>query len=403
MKHRYFNIGDIILNEKVNFTILHKEYRIKNVENNKKETWYKYKCNNCGYVGWKSIGRIDNVNCPCCSSRPKVVVEGINDIPTTAPWMVKYFQGGYDEAKLYTKCSAKKIYPKCPDCGEVRKTSTAIYNLNKLKGFKCANCNDGASYPEKLMKNLLDQLDVDYEMEKSFKWCTFKKYNSNKLHKGFYDFFINNHNLIIEMDGGWHGKDNNLSKMTSEESNYIDNMKDKLALDQGYKVIRIESKYSNMEHIKSNILTSELTSYLDLTLIDWDICEKYAISNMCKEICLYRNDTNESTFNIAKKFHLNQKTIPKYLKIGNKFGWCIYDAKEEQRKNGSRNGKKNHQPTNEIPVSIYKNGIFIERYKSIKELERKSFNDLGIKILAIYVYRYFYGKQNTVKGYTFSK
>ena len=44
---------------------------------------------------------LNGKRCACCSN--SVVVEGINDIPTTAPWMVDYFPGGYEEAKRYTK------------------------------------------------------------------------------------------------------------------------------------------------------------------------------------------------------------------------------------------------------------------------------------------------------------
>lgn len=37
-------------------------------------------------------------------------VEGYNDITTTDPWMIPYFQGGYDETKQYMSMSGKTIY-----------------------------------------------------------------------------------------------------------------------------------------------------------------------------------------------------------------------------------------------------------------------------------------------------
>lgn len=45
------------------------------------------------------------------SSKPIVRV---NDIPTTSPWMIPYFQGGEEEAKKYKNQSHQKITPICP-------------------------------------------------------------------------------------------------------------------------------------------------------------------------------------------------------------------------------------------------------------------------------------------------
>ena len=63
---------------------------------------------------------LQNHGCPVCCRNPQIVVKGINDIPTTAPWMIPYFQGGYEEAKLYTFSSSYKINPICPDCGNIK-------------------------------------------------------------------------------------------------------------------------------------------------------------------------------------------------------------------------------------------------------------------------------------------
>ena len=41
--------------------------------------------------------------------------------------MVKYFQGGIDEARRYTYNSRQKIYPICPDCGRVKDKDIYVY------------------------------------------------------------------------------------------------------------------------------------------------------------------------------------------------------------------------------------------------------------------------------------
>lgn len=123
-------IGAKFKDDKRNFTIIDREYRQTTKEN---EKWYKYKCNNCGWdEGWIIEHALQRGNgCSCCSHSSKTVVEGINDIPTTAPWMVKFFQGGYDEAKLYSRQSSKKIFPICPDCDRIKDKSMNISDINK--------------------------------------------------------------------------------------------------------------------------------------------------------------------------------------------------------------------------------------------------------------------------------
>ena len=52
---------------------------------------------------------------------------------------------------------------------------------------------------------------------------------------------VNSTKYIIEMDGGFHYKDNNMNGITFKQSKEIDNQKDKLAADRGINVIRVFS------------------------------------------------------------------------------------------------------------------------------------------------------------------
>ena len=101
-----YNIGDILNNEQnKNIKIIGRYFK-----RNKKQRLkiYQYECLNCGFTGEKNEPELGVTWCPCCCSAPKVILNGINDITTTDPWMIPYFQGGYDEAKLYTSSSSKK-------------------------------------------------------------------------------------------------------------------------------------------------------------------------------------------------------------------------------------------------------------------------------------------------------
>ena len=55
------------------------------------------------------------------------MIDGINSIVAKEEthWMIKYFQGGYDEAKKYTKSSNQKIYFNCPTCGRIKNKFTS--------------------------------------------------------------------------------------------------------------------------------------------------------------------------------------------------------------------------------------------------------------------------------------
>ena len=92
-------IGNIINSYNRKLKIINREYRPKIAHSHSREfisneKWYKYKCLKCGNEDWiLETALCDNqhIGCNVCSTRPKKVVPGINDIPTTAPWMAKYF------------------------------------------------------------------------------------------------------------------------------------------------------------------------------------------------------------------------------------------------------------------------------------------------------------------------
>lgn len=395
-------IGENLRNNKRNITIINREYREKehkgkqgrkNIVN---EKWYLYHCNKCGYEGWiienSLIGKIKQ-GCSCCQGR--TVIEGINDIPTTAPWMVKYFQGGYEEAKLYTYGSTKKIFPFCPDCGKIKDTKMIIQNIYLRKSIGCKKCSDNISYPSKIMFNILEQLEIDFKTEYNPKWC--KYLYKNKLRKGFYDFYISSMNIIIEIDGAFHIRNNTMSGLTAKESKYIDDEKDRLAKKYNIEVVRIDSKISDLEYIKQNILNSDLSELFDLSIIDWNKCEKYALSNLVKKACKYKMDNPDmTTTEIGKLMKLHLTTIINYLKKGSSVGWCKYDSQEERVKSSTHNGKANGKP-----VEIFKDGISLGILPSASELGRQSEKLFGVKLLNSKISGVCTGDRKSYKGYSF--
>lgn len=328
-----YNVGDIVKNKYSEIEII-QQFR-KTTKNNMNIKFYKYRCLTCNFhneIGESSLLR--GTGCPVCAG--KRVLEGYNDIPTTDSWMVKYFQGGYNEAKLYTRHSAKKIYPICPDCGKIKDKAVFIYNIYKTKGIGC-QCSDGISFPEKFMLALLKQLDIKFKYRKRFKWSQNKEY----------DFYISELNCIIETHGeqhyrkGFYTIDN---EKTLEKVRRNDEIKKKLATNNGISnYIIIDCQKSEVDYIKNNILKSKLNDLFDLSKIDWLKCGKEACKNKIKEVCCLKKDNpNYSTKDIANILGISRGTVIKYLKIGNELKWCVYDKNEEFKLRGQKITGKNH-------------------------------------------------------------
>lgn len=277
----HYNIGDIIKNKKSNFTVIDRKIEYIYNKNNRRTVIESYycRCNICGYKFWIKYTNLKNrKECTCCSKK-LIVVPGINDIPTTDPWMIPYFQGGEEEAKLYTSGSNKEIYPKCPDCGKIKDKPMQIHTIKQRHGIGCT-CNDGISYPNKFSYAFIDQLPV---------YNHIKEYSPNWAKPYLYDnyFEYNDNKYILEMDGGighgnqtWEHKQDILGKQTDE-------LKDKLAKENNIYVIRIDCKISDMNYIKTNILNSQLNKIFDLSNIDWLKCDDYAQRNIVKEVCVF--------------------------------------------------------------------------------------------------------------------
>lgn len=309
-----YNIGDIVKNKEI-LEISHKE----------KTIIYKYKCLNDGYIGSTTQSNIKRNSglCPVCTNC--IIVEGINDIPTTAPWMIPYFKGGHNEAKLYGANSKELIEMKCPHCHKYKKVK--IVDVHKNNGFSC-ECSDKISYPEKCMINLLTMLNVDYKYQcgkNTLNWIV------NNYH---YDFYIPFFDMIIETNGKQHyEKISDKSKWSDLEIiQKRDSLKRELALSNNVKYyIELDCSESNIKYFKGSVMNSELPTLFNFNEndIDWNTIDRLCTRNIIKEICLYKeNHPHLTPQEIADNFSISKKGINEYYKIGTKFGWCTYNKEQ---------------------------------------------------------------------------
>ena len=73
-----------------------------------------------------------------------------------------------------SKGSSKKLMFTCPNCDYEK--PLRVYSIVK-QGFPCPRCNDGISYGNKFIRNLLEQLSENYIPEYSPDWAFIKHGN----------------------------------------------------------------------------------------------------------------------------------------------------------------------------------------------------------------------------------
>lgn len=387
-------IGQTFKDEKRDLTIIDREYREE--KNNRCKKYYKYHCNKCGAELWMEENNLitSKYGCSCCCIPPKTVVKGINDVATTHPELVKYFVNTED-TYTHTYCSGDKILCKCNICGH--KKEIIISNLYK-QGFSCPICGDGISYPEKIMSNLLQQLNIDFVYQytsKHNKWCNNYRYD-------FY-FKLNGENYIVETHGRQHYEEAFGGSSILNENKTNDKNKKELAINHGIKsenYIVIDCSKSELDFIKNNIINSRLSEIFDLNNINWYEINENSLKSKIKEICDYWyihnniNNENLSTKDLEKIFKISDTTIRKYLKQGNKLNWCNYNAYEEISKGRSKTSRG-------IVIEVFKDDKSLGVFKGIQYLENNSEKLFGVKLIHQTISDVCNGKRSQYKGYTF--
>ena len=455
-----YNIGDRLVDDERDITIIDRK-RIEDIDGYLVKR-YKILCNRCGFdsgeyyingeyreewwVTEQDLKRNNRrrVNCPCCSSR--ITVPGINNIPTTDPWMIPYFQGGEEEAKKYTSGSITKIFPICPYCNDISKKQYKISDIKNLNGFACV-CNDSISYPNKYAYYFFKQLNDQYENyinEYSPEWAGRYKYDN-------YIVKTNNEQYIVEMDGGiGHGHKEFKTNKKDTEGIKRDKIKDDLANSHGIRIIRVDCLVSNSEYIKNNLI-KELHDIFDLSNINWTLIDLKCHNNIYKQICDFLNQHKDydlkqisselkigiaivrsavkvgielgwcayeflqekrdrifnevieywnnhdcGTSEVSKKVGASQSGVIEILKRANELGLCKYDPKEEMRKATTR-WRDIHE------IYVYdRNFNLLKKYNDAKECENNSIKDFGVQFDIRQIYNACNKKTRTHRGYIFS-
>jgi very-short-patch-repair endonuclease len=151
------------------------------------------------------------------------ISKGAKGIPKPKP-------EGFGVGRVQSKKTRKKM------------SETAINNIIKTN-------RNHTSKLEKTFANILDLLDIKYQ-----------QFFYAKEIKAFYDFYIPEHNLIIEVDGDfWHcnpSKFPNPEYTTQKRNLQRDKIKTQWALDNDYKLLRFweDDIKNNIKYIKQTLL-----------------------------------------------------------------------------------------------------------------------------------------------------
>lgn len=318
----------------------------------------------------------DGIGCPICNG--KIVVIGINDVATLRPDLVDYFVNKED-AYSHTVYSNKSAEWKCPRCGF--RWDLPIGKMSSRK-IKCVNCYNRRSYPEKFFECFLNQIYEPYKNNITFEWSNKKEY----------DFWIMERGIIVEINGSQHYKESGTFRSLTEEK-INDEYKRYLALENGMKeYIVIDCSTSSKEWISKQISTSLLPTLLFFSPsdIDWDECDKYAMSNIIFDVC--RDYELGKTINdLTQIYSRCRNTIRNYLKRGAEYGWCNYDPQLAIEKSKKKNGERVVKTMSKGVYQIDLNNNILDIFPSIQEAQRR------LKIS--HIWDVIVGKRNTAGGY----
>lgn len=387
-KYKY-NVGEV-----VNNLLITASYTVKTTRRNgaiRNIKWYKYSCTKCPHIGEIRESHVDRgQGCAVCRGN-MTCVEGVNDIATTNPEYVMFFVDE-KQARRVRQGSNKKVPMKCPHCGDTKDMTP--YTLVR-NGYGCTKCGDGISYPQKVMRCLLNLLEIDHIIEYSPQW--------ELLGNRRYDFFIPSLNTIIETHGRQHYEDfPNWTHKGYKEQQINDREKESIALDNGVEhYIALDCSISSIEWIKQSILTSVLPTLVNIDDIDWQEIDRQSMGSKRLEVVELWNHMGGAmgsikTTDIAQLVGVHRKTVGEYLRWGAKLGLCIYNGKDSQRM-----AAQNYSPSNKQGVVILKDGVELGRFESRAELANKSEALFGVKLIASKIGDVCNGKRQTHKGYNF--
>ncbi len=209
----------------------------------------KFKCINCGLISeLQLVYFLKRASCPGCSYNAKhFTTQGIqNRLPE-----------GYTLLEEY-KGTDTKVLVRHEDCGFIWKTT--IHGL--LSDYGCPKCSKKHSKGEQKIIRWLNNNNINFQAEYKFDWSKNRRY----------DFYLPDHNLLIEYMGIQHYQSVKFFRLTLEEQQKVDLWKKEQALLHGLQYFSISYQdYENIENILAQRLSCnesrEVPTEMESTLL----------------------------------------------------------------------------------------------------------------------------------------
>lgn len=319
------------------------------------------KCNQCNNNFTRISASITsgNVCCPVCDSAKVTnsTIYNLTDLWGTDPEIANLLEDPQIGHK-YKRCSDIKTVFICPDCN--------YRNINSIakvtsRGFKCKLCGGTISYPNQFLYSILDQIGICFKPEYIIHGYPYR-----------YDaFFIyDNDKYLIEMDGAYGHGCIDTANRTKHEQIMDDFAKDQIAKDNGYKLIRIDCKYRDIEirfeYIKKSIINSDLYKILNIPDCIFETANKNASMSKLEQVVDLWNDGVRSYSVYTQKLHKHRATIRKYLFQASEIG-IIAESYDEILKQMRIESNHSISVSKGQPIICNETGM---KYNSMSEAER---------------------------------
>lgn len=281
-----------------------------------------------------------------------------NVMSETHPDLAKYLVNKKD-AEKYSYGSNEELFWKCGVCGREFKKAPHRF---KNGIFTCKCFSIGYSFPNRIFYAILLLCSVDFYPEKYFEW------ERNYGVKYCYDFYVPSKDIIIEMMGSQHFRDDTkFNKYVKYSIKDRDIEKENMAKENGIKnYYKIDCSKSVFKFIKKSIIESNILKFLEIRELDWDLVLKNASSNFVYDVCKkFEEDNTLLLTDMRDIFKFGVDTIARYLSYGNKLGICNYNKEEMIRRRLAFMDKKKTYWEDDLLPKILR--LFDSKY-SIKDI-----------------------------------
>ena len=143
-------------------------------------------------------------------------------------------------------------------CGQ--ETTKRTDQLTTREFCACSTCNSiNGSHGERRLTELLKELNIDFESQKSFETCRFPNTNM----KARFDFYLPKYNLLIEYNGIQHYEANNRGGWNTDENvkktQERDNYKIQWCKDNNISLVIIS--YTELKNLNTDYIKNILNNY----------------------------------------------------------------------------------------------------------------------------------------------